>query len=192
MQYQEYLTLREDILNWLKKRLKPNRYQHTLGVEQMAVQLARLYMPEDTVSASLAALLHDNAKNLPIEDQQKITEKHFKGLQIPSSYASILHQYAGAAEAKKRYPDLSDDIVHAICYHTTGRPGMSTLEKIIYSADFAEPGREPFEGLQEARQMLLTDLDKGFVMILNHTNRYLMERGKDIFPLTIETIEYYH
>ena len=68
---------------------------------------------------------------------------------------------------------------------------MSKLEKIVYSADFAEPNRQPFEGLESIRKTLLSDLDKGFIMVLHHSAEYVEERGKPLFPLTQETLEYY-
>ncbi len=192
MEYTDYLSFREDILSWLKPRLKDSRYQHTLRVEQLSVSLARLYAPKDYQNASIAALLHDNAKNLPLDKQLKLCDKYYPNMSLTMDYPSILHAFAGAAEAKERYPELSDDIVNAICYHTTGRPGMSTLEKIIYCADYAEPGRDLFPGLEETRKRLMKDLDLGLIMILNQTAEYVVGRGKAIHPLTIRTIRYYH
>jgi len=192
MEYSDYLSLREDILAWLKPRLKDSRYQHTLRVEQLSVSLARLYAPDDYQSASIAALLHDNAKNLCLEKQLKLCDRYYPNMGLTMDYPSILHAFAGAGEAKTRYPEISDDIVNAICYHTTGRPGMSTLEKIIYCADYAEPGRDLFPGLEETRRRLTQDLDLGLIMILNQTAEYVVGRGKAIHPLTIRTIRYYH
>ncbi len=190
MEYSEYLILREDILKWIQKRLKPSRYKHTLGVEQLAVTLARRYQ-EDPMLASIAALLHDNAKNLSIEKQLKICKRNYPEQGLSLEYSSVLHAFAGAAEAKKKYPFLPEDVINAICYHTTGRPDMSRLEKIIYSADFAEPGRTPFDGLEDVRRALLTDLDSGFFMILTSTLGYVEERGKPMHPLSLQTLEFY-
>ena len=76
MDYQEYLRYREDILKWIDGRIKKSRYQHTLGVEQTAVTLARKFGADPNL-ASLAALLHDNAKNLDLNVQLSICKKEF-------------------------------------------------------------------------------------------------------------------
>ncbi len=191
MEYAEYLSLREDILVWLEPRIKPARFIHTLGVEQQAVSLARRYMPEDVSSASIAALLHDNAKNLPTEQQLALCEEYFPDQDLTKEFTPILHAFAGAVEAQKRYPMLSDDIINAISFHTTGRPNMSTLEKIIYCADYAEPNREPFPGLEEARKVLFSDLDEGLKFILRQTNQYISNKGKKVHPLTTMTMSFY-
>ena len=191
MEYQEYLRYRSDIIDRISLRLKKSRYVHTLGVEQTAVTLARKF-GEDSNLASLAALLHDNAKNLDIENQLGLCKKAYpKKLYLTMEYANILHAFAGAEEAKKRYPDLPEDVLNAIRYHTTGRPKMSLLEKIIYCADFIEPNREPFEGLSEARKLVYTDIDKGLIYILNHTSSFVDGRGKKVHPLSVKALKYY-
>ncbi len=189
--YSDYLALRTDIIQWIQKRLKPSRFQHTLGVEQAAVSMARLY-GEDQQNASIAALLHDNAKNLPIETQLEICRLNYpKELCLTMDFASVLHAFAGAPEAKLRYPGLSDSILNAIRYHTTGRPAMTKLDKIIYCADYIEPNRQPFDGLEEARKTLMKNLDDGFWLILNQTNDYVEDRHKPVHPLTRMTIDFY-
>ena len=124
MDYQEYLQYREDILKWIGGRIKKNRYQHTLGVEQTAVTLARKFGADPNL-ASLAALLHDNAKNLDIHDQLSICKKAFpKKYNLTMDYANILHAFAGAVEARDRYPQLPEEVFSSICYHTTGKPDV--------------------------------------------------------------------
>ena len=177
MDYQDYLRYRSDILDWISLRLKKSRYTHTLGVEQTAVTLARKF-GQDPNLASLAALLHDNAKNLDLDEQFAICKKAYpKKFSLTMDYASILHAFAGAEEA--------------IRYHTTGRPGMSDLEKIIYCADFIEPNREPFEGLDEARKQVFSNLDDGLCYILRHTTAYINGKGKKLYPLTTKAMKYY-
>jgi len=191
MDYQDYLRYRSDILDWISLRLKNSRYTHTLGVEQTAVTLARKF-GQDPNLASLAALLHDNAKNLDLDEQFAICKKAYpKKFSLTMDYASILHAFAGAEEARKRYPDLPLDVFEAIRYHTTGRPGMSDLEKNIYCADFIEPNREPFEGLDEARKQVFSNLDDGLCYILRHTTAYINGKGKKLYPLTAKAMKYY-
>lgn len=186
-----YVELRQDILKWVESRIKPKRFQHTLGVEETAVLLARTFgaNPQD---ASLAALLHDNAKNLDPQELYALCQKYYPEYHLTPEYASVLHAFAGAVEARKRYPDLPEDLINAVCFHTTGRPGMSQLEKIIYAADFAEPGRDPFPGLELIRERLFQDLDEGVRCILQQSVNYVIMKKKKIHPLTLTTLDYYN
>ena len=175
----EYRELKRDILAWLSQQLKPKRLKHTLGVEEIAVALARIW-GSNIYEASLAALLHDNAKNLDTQLLFEICQKEYPALSLSLEYSSVLHAFAGASIAAKRYPMMSEGVIHAICYHTTARPQMSQLEKIIYAADFAEPGRESFP-----------DLDAGIRQILQQTVHYVRMKKKKIHPLTLDALQYY-
>ena len=186
-----YREFRKDILKWVESRLKPKRFQHTLGVEETAILLARTYGC-DPYKASLAALLHDNAKNLDFDELYEICQKYYPEYNLTAEYSSVFHSFAGAVTAKARYPELSEDIINAICFHTTGRPQMNTLEKIIYAADYAEPGREPFPGLELIRERLFKDLDDGVRCMLQQTVEYVKMKKKKIHPLTLMTLEYYN
>ena len=190
MTQETYQSLREDILKWVESRLKPKRFKHTLGVEETAIRLARIY-GVDPYEASLAALLHDNAKNLTTEELYQICQKYFPEYNLTDEYASVFHAFAGAVTARERYAELSEDVIRAICFHTTGRPEMTTLEKIIYAADYAEPGREPFPGLELIREHLFKNLDEGVRRMLQQTVDYVKMKKKKIHPLTITTLEYY-
>ncbi len=191
MTQEMYQELRKDILKWVESRLKPKRFQHTLGVEETAVLLAHTF-GEDPQEASLAALLHDNAKNLDQEELYMLCQKHYPEYRLTEEYASVFHAFAGAVTAKEKYPELSDEVLQAICFHTTGRPQMSTLEKIIYAADYAEPGREPFPGLELIRERLFQDLDDGVRRMLQQTVDYVKMKKKKIHPLTLMTLDYYN
>lgn len=191
MEYQDYILLREDILSWIGGRLKASRIRHTLGVEQTAVSMARQYH-EDPQAASLAGLLHDNAKNLDISLQLSIARRAYPDMEFSMEYSSVLHAFAGASEARNHYPQLSSDIINAICYHTTGRPEMSRLEKIIYCADYIEPNRPDFPGLKESRALVFQDLDRGLYQIMCQTTDYVVKRGKQMHPLTLQALSYYH
>jgi len=191
MTQEMYQELRDDILRWVEARLKPKRFQHTLGVEETAVLLARTFGC-DQQEAALAALLHDNAKNLDQEELYKICQKHYPEYHLTDEYASVFHAFAGAVTAKEKYPELSEDILQAICFHTTGRPHMSMLEKIIYAADYAEPGREPFPGLELIRERLFQNLDDGVRRMLQQTVDYVKMKKKKIHPLTLMTLDFYN
>jgi len=175
----------------LEKVLTPKRYQHTLGVEYTAAALAMRYdIP--LIDARLAGLLHDCAKCLPYEEKIALCEQH----QIPVSdieqqNPELLHAKAGYILAQTEYQITDTDILNAILYHTTGRPDMSLLEKIIFIADYIEPGRNKAPNLAKVRKLAFIDLDQALVQIMLDTLSYLEESEGVIDPLTRESYLYY-
>ena len=103
----------------------------------------------------------------------------------------LLHAKVGACLAKKKYGVKDKDILNAIQNHTTGRPGMSLLEKIVFIADYIEPGRNDAPNLDETRKLAFTDLDRALLKILKDTLDYLESGSKDVDPMTRKTYEYY-
>lgn len=91
----------------------------------------------------------------------------------------------------EEYEVTDSDIIHAILNHTTGRPGMSLLEKIIFVADYIEPGRDKAANLDEIRQMAFVSLDAALLRILQDTLLYLESTGEEIDPMTRRTYDYY-
>lgn len=83
------------------------------------------------------------------------------------------------------------DILNAIRSHTTGRPGMSPLEKIVFVADYMEPGRKQAPRLEQIRKMAFADLDRAVLMILEDTLNYLKSGDSVIDQTTQETYCYY-
>ena len=188
----EYKKLRGEIIDRLQKELKDSRYRHTLGVESTAVALARRF-GADEQEASIAALLHDVAKYVPAEEQLEWIRKGKIGAQFPDidQYPKLLHAFAGAEICAHDYPQLPECVIDAIRYHTTGRSHMGLMEKIIFAADYIEPGRVQFIGLQEAREQTFADLDLGVGLILNQTIAYLEQNGAPCFPLTQEAYKHF-
>ncbi len=105
--------------------------------------------------------------------------------------AALLHAKAGSFLARKKYGVTDDDILNAIKYHTTGRPEMSKLEKILYIADYIEPGRKHAANLLQIRKMAYQDLDQTLFKILEDTLSYLLTTGGEIDSMTQETYDYY-
>ncbi|MBQ5960213.1 MAG: bis(5'-nucleosyl)-tetraphosphatase (symmetrical) YqeK [Firmicutes bacterium] len=184
------MPARNEILKWLYERLKPKRFLHTLGVEQEALQLARIHgIP--LKEASTAALLHDCAKNLSTEKLLAICKDHNINLHNNEEYPQLLHAFAAPYVAQKQFGTLPEDVCNALRFHTTGRAGMSPLEELIYSADYAELGRDPFPGLEEARKRLIADLSDGTHFILQNTVKYLESNHSEVFPMTMQALESY-
>ena len=103
----------------------------------------------------------------------------------------MIHAKLGAVLAKEKYGIEDEDICHAIKTHTTGTPGMNTLDKIIYIADYIEPHRTDAPNLFVLRKLAFTDLDETMRIILTDSLDYLNTKNKVIDPATKETYEYY-
>lgn len=181
----------EKIRESIKNILSENRYRHVLGVEEVCIDLALIY-ESDTQKAGIAGLLHDCAKHLPEEELIRECRKY--NLPISESEMKapyLLHAKLGALYANKLYGVTDEDILNAIAYHTTGRPAMSVLEKIVYVADYIEPCRKPIPMLDRARELAYKDLDEAVIFISGRVIEYLKEKGAFIDPLTKETYDYY-
>ena len=143
----------------LQQTLKPNRYQHTLGVAETAQRLAPMY-DIDPNRAYLAGLLHDCAKWMNYEAMVELVKGNVPDVTDDElSNEPVLHAPAGMLVARRDYGVRDPEILSAIRKHTVGGGGMTALEKLIYTADFVEPNRKPFPGLEEARILAETDLN---------------------------------
>lgn len=175
----------------IKKTQDKKRFEHTLGVTYTAACLAMCY-DVDTERAEIAGLLHDCAKCLSNDKKVSLCKK--QSIEINMTEAKnpfLLHAKAGAYLAEHKYGIGDEDILNAVRYHTTGRPGMSTLEKIVFIADYIEPGRDHSARLPELRRLAFQDLDKTLVEILEDTLSYLDGLENEIDPMTRKTYDYY-
>ena len=137
--------------------LKENRVAHVLGCAETAQALARHYGADETV-ALRAGLLHDVTKAIDGEDQLLLVDKYDIMISdFERTYPKVLHAKTGAAVAEQLFGECPE-VVSAIYWHTTGKPHMTLMEKIIYLADYIEPTRN-FEGVEELRATAYTDLD---------------------------------
>ncbi len=175
----------------LEKVLKEKRYEHTLGVEFTAASLAMRY-GEDVEKLQMAGLLHDCAKGFSNEEQIEQCEKYDLPISdVERENPGLLHARLGAYLAKKKYHVEDPEILSAIEWHTTGRPEMTMAEKILYVADYIEPGRRDAPALTGKRIMAFRDLDQALLWILEDTVLYLKERALACDPMTEKTYEYY-
>ena len=185
----------------MEKKLESNRYEHTLSVAYTAANLAAVH-GEDVQKALAAGILHDCAKCLSHKKQLALCDKYHVQLSRMETEENspLLHAKTGSILAREEYGIEDEDILNAISFHTTGRPQMSVLEKIIYIADYIEPGRRhmkrfgdgaPMERLQQIRQMAYRNLDETLCNILSDTLDYLQSKGSKVDPMTRTTYEYY-
>ena len=181
----------KEIIEILRKELTPSRFNHTIGVMETAVKLAEHYNC-DLEKAKIAGLLHDCAKCLPPEESIRLCRE--KGVKIqPVEYEnpSLLHAKAGAMLARDKYSVEDEDILHAILVHTTGQPDMSLLDKIIFTADYIEPGRNQAPRLDYLRKTAFENLDTAVAEILFDTLNYLREKNAVIDTTTKDTFDFY-
>ena len=175
----------------LEKELDGKRYEHTLGVAYTSAALAMRY-GADLKSAQVAGLLHDCAKCLSDRKRLSICNKHHISMsETEKRNPFLLHAKVGAFLAEKDYKISDPDIIQAILNHTTGRPQMSLLEKIVFVADYMEPGRKHAPNLTEIRRLAFEDLDLALLQILEDTLEYLRNGGGEIDAMTEKTYEYY-
>lgn len=175
----------------LSKKLDKKRFSHTMGVAYTALNLA-MAQGEDLYKAYLAGLLHDNAKCIPSDKKLELCQKYkLIPNQAEEQNPDLLHAKLGAVLAREKYHVEDETVIKAIRYHTTGRPGMSVLEQIIYIADYIEPNRKMLPDLPRIRAMAFSDLNGAMVLILQSTLAFLKEKGSVIDEMTQETYEYY-
>lgn len=181
-----------DLINKrLHYMLSPMRFTHTQGVASEAYELAQLY-GVDKSKAYLAGLLHDCAKDLSVEEKLKLYEElDLEVDDILLKQPDLMHSFLGAELAERDFNIKDEDILNAIRYHTTGRENMSTLEKIIYLADFFEPSRKYFDGIDEIKSLSYKDLDEAMIFALNNTISYNKKKNRFIHPLSEAALEFY-
>ena len=175
----------------LKKVQNERRYEHTLGVAYTATCLAYRY-GEDPEKARLAGLLHDCAKHLSGEKALEMCAKYDLPVNnIEKNNPFLLHGKVGALIAQKKFNVDDEDILNAITYHTTGRPGMSLLEKIIYVSDYIEPNRDFASNLDTVRNLAFENLDMALMKILEDILKHLLDKNLPTDPMTQKTFDYY-
>ena len=171
----------------LKKILSEKRYIHSIGVMEMAMELAQIYNI-DIETAQIAGLLHDNAKEMTDDEMlQYVKENNIQISETERNSVKLLQGKIGADIAKKKY-GVSEEIAKAIEYHTTTNPNMDTLAKIIYVSDKIELNRKTEKyDIEAERKLAKEDLDKAMLLIINDVTKYLIEQGKLIAIESIET-----
>ncbi|MDK2807579.1 MAG: hypothetical protein PWP24_312 [Clostridiales bacterium] len=177
----------------VEQEIPKKRFLHTLSVSTTAACLSMHYS-EDIKKARLAGLLHDIAKCLSDEEiYSQCLENNIPITDTERKNLYLLHAKLGAFYAKSRFLIEDKEVLNAIQYHTTGRPAMSMLEKIIFLADYIEPGRKEIPGLAEIRTLSFENIDLAVYLTLKNTLVYLQSitDNADIDEMTIQAYEYY-
>ncbi|WP_017811878.1 MULTISPECIES: bis(5'-nucleosyl)-tetraphosphatase (symmetrical) YqeK [Paenibacillus] len=174
---------RAELIQSVSSQMPEKRWRHTEGVMQSAVVLARRY-GADPDKADIAAILHDVAKYWPSDRQEQLLRDKALNDELLLYDKPLWHSEIGAYVAETEYGIEDTEILNAIRYHTSGRVGMTTLEKVICLADYIEPGRD-FPGVDHIRRLAETSLEAGLVAGFDSTINLLLARRQVIYPLTV-------
>lgn len=177
----------------LSKILPEKRFIHTQGVRYIAASMAMRYGVA-LEKAQLAGLLHDCAKYLSDSELLDMCKQRRIFVSETEERAPhLLHAKLGAEFACEKYDVYDQEVLDAIRYHTTGRPNMTDLEKIIFIADYIEPNRRIIKGIEQSRKLAYIDLDKTMFYILENTLDFLSKGMSDgeIDGMTKEAYEFY-
>lgn len=175
------------IKNDIKQEMSENRYIHSIGVMNKAIELANIYGTDEN-EAAIAGILHDIAKEIPMKNGIEICQNN--GIQLDEieirNY-SLVHGKLGAFLANDRY-NVSENIQNAIKYHTTTNPQMNILAKIIYVSDKVEDGRNSNEfNIKEERELANVNIDKAIIMIIESSISRLLKKKMLIHPNSVIT-----
>lgn len=176
---------RKQALEIVQKQLTEHRYIHTIGVMETAIELANRY-GADEKKAELSAIFHDYAKFRPKSEMKEIIIEQQMPRELLYFNSELWHAPVGAFLVQSEVGIRDAEILDAIKYHTSGRINMTLLEKVIYLADYIEPGRH-FPGVDEVRDMAKQDLDDALIQSIKNTIIFLMKKNQSIYPDTFLT-----
>lgn len=177
-----------NIREYIDKNLSEKRKTHTYDVCSTAVRLAEKYGC-DVSKAETAALLHDLYRGTPVS----VLNYHVTHLGLDKKYldnANLSHGKIAAEMIQKTFGVDDPDIINAVSFHTTGRPDMSLLEKIIYISDAMEPGRN-YPGVDDIRKAAEEDIDKACLLSLSRTIDYVTSGGNYLDEDTVKAKKYF-
>lgn len=174
---------RDQLMAAVKAEMPERRWTHTLGVMETSVLLAERFGC-DPVRAELAAILHDLAKYWPTKRMETIIREEGLPSDLLDYDKELWHAPVGAFVAARDYGIDDIEVLDAIRYHTSGREGMTLMDKIVCLADYMEPGRD-FPGVHKIREIAEHSVEKALIAGFDSTISYLLQQGKRIYPLTV-------
>ncbi|MHA6484805.1 bis(5'-nucleosyl)-tetraphosphatase (symmetrical) YqeK [Paenibacillus sp. strain BS8-2] len=175
---------RQEMIERVRSEMPERRWIHTEGVMATAIILANRY-GEDPERAELAAILHDVAKYWAVDRQGEIIRVNGLPQEVLGYDKELWHAPVGAWVAEHEFGVTDDGVLDAIRYHTSGRRSMTMLDKVVWLADYIEPGRD-FPGVDDIRALAEQSLDRAILAGLDGTIGFLIAKGKRIYPLTLE------
>ena len=167
-----------------KSNMTEDRFEHCIGVSKTAQKLAELNQYDED-KAALAGFIHDYAKQVSVEDYREVIKTKGFDQDLLNWNRSIWHGIVGTYFIQRDLKITDSEILTAVRRHTTADVEMTTLDKIVFMADYIEPGRS-FPGVEEARKITYANLDKGVGYQLAHTLEFLIEKRDKIYPRTLD------
>ena len=177
----------EEGLRYIRKHLKPSRLEHTMRVREEAMRLARRF-GADVEKAEIAAVFHDMAKNMDVEEMNRMI-REFGLDERYIDQPNLAHSKLAACMMRRDFGIDDEDLLNAVASHTTGRAGMSLLEKVVFLADAIEPGRD-YPSVTEIRRLAETDLDLACIRMLERTVDWLSQKQVHIDEQTLQALQY--
>lgn len=173
----------DELVQRVRNKLSDFRFAHCVRTSYMAKELAATNHV-DQERAAVAGFVHDYAKEVAPEDYRRAIIEEGLDRNLLEWNGSIWHGIVGANYVEQELHIHDQAILDAIRHHTTGSPDMSELDKVIFMADYIEPGRK-FPGVEVARERTALNLDAGVAYELQQTLLYLIEGRERVFPLTV-------
>lgn len=174
---------RENAREMLRNKISEELFCHCQGVEEAAIRLADHY-GINAEKASMAGLLHDFGKTLPENTLLYLAAKYEITDYLTQQEPALLHAPVGAWLLKHEIGVNDIEVLEAVRLHTTGTENMSLLSKVIYLADFIEPGRS-CPGVNKIREIAFTNLDDALLYVVDLTIKYVLDRRKFVHPDSI-------
>ena len=182
----------ENAKELVKEKLPEKRYKHSLRVAETAVKLAEIY-DGDKDKAKLAGVLHDYCKYDDLSTMYQVVRQYELETDLLSYGGEILHGPVCSAIMENDFDVKDEEVLLAIKYHTTGRQQMTKTEKLVFIADYIEPGRKT-PGVEEIRDMAYNQgsLDKTIYEISKRTVLFLIQKDITVYGATIACLNYYN
>lgn len=174
----------DEIVAKEKANMDKKRFKHCVGVSETARKLARLNNYDED-KAALAGFIHDYAKQVSNEEYRKVIKEENFDPDLLNWNRAIWHGIVGTYFIKRDLKITDPEILQAVWRHTTADVEMTTLDKIVFMADFIEPSRD-FKGVDKAREITFKNLDEGVGYQLAHTLKYLIKQRSKIYPKTLQ------
>ncbi|RMC54281.1 bis(5'-nucleosyl)-tetraphosphatase (symmetrical) YqeK [Lactobacillus sp. ESL0261] len=173
-----------EIVSKEKSNMTEDRFEHCIGVSKTAKKLAKLNQYDED-KAELAGFIHDYAKQVSVEEYREVIKTKGFDQDLLNWNRSIWHGIVGTYFIQRDLKINDSEILTAVRRHTTADVEMTTLDKIVFMADYIEPGRS-FPGVEEARKITYANLDQGVGYQLAHTLEFLIEKRNKIYPRTLD------
>lgn len=182
----------DQAVSLVKDKLPEKRFNHSLRVAETAVKLAEIY-DGDKDKAELAGILHDYCKYDDLGSMYQIVTQNELDSNLLSYGSEILHGPVAAIIMNQQFNVTDEEVLLAIKNHTTGRAQMTKTEKLIFIADYIEPGRQT-PGVEEIRDLAYNQgsLDKTIYEISKRTVLYLINKDINVYDATIACLNYYN